>query len=322
MTELLPSSHIFALGFDGLGGARPLAHGIPLPEEDVWVHLDYASPHAYEWIKTTPLLPDAVRDALQGESSRPKLVKANGGMQLTLRCINAHGDSHPGYQMVAICFFISDRLVVSTRRRSVEAVEAIVNDFERHIGPLNTADWLVDLCEHITEQAGDFIDSLQEQIAHLEDKLLSEHPVDRPALTRIRRQLIVSRRYLAPQRDLFSRLANEKVGWLEVDDLRRLQEIADRLSRWLDDLDASIARTSLLADELTARMTEAMTQRTYIMSLMAMVFLPATFLTGLFGVNLGGIPGASSSWGFAGFVGALVCLVVGLWLWLRLRHWL
>jgi len=70
-----------------------------------------------------------------------------------------------------------------------------------------------------------------------------------------------------------------------------LQEIADRLGRWLEDLDSSIARTSLLADEINARLTEAMTRRTYIMSIMAMVFLPATFLTGLFGVNLGGIPG-------------------------------
>lgn len=34
-------------------------------------------------------------------------------------------------------------------------------------------------------------------------------------------------------------------------------------------------------------MTESMNKRTYIMSLLAMIFLPATFLTGLFGVNLG-----------------------------------
>jgi zinc transporter len=37
-------------------------------------------------------------------------------------------------------------------------------------------------------------------------------------------------------------------------------------------------------------MQESLARRTYTMSLMAMVFLPSTFLTGLFGVNLGGIP--------------------------------
>ena len=321
MSHHLPTAVVFALQLDGQGGAEKLKPGSELPNEDVWMHLDYSSPHAYEWIKTTPLLPDGVRDSLQGDSSRPKLVKANGGMLLTLRCINATEGQRPD-QMVALRFYINDRIIVSTRRRRVPAVEEIMQDLAKKMGPLNTADWLVDLCEHITEQAGDFIDELQEKIAVLEEHLLSERSMDRVDLADIRRQLIVSRRYLAPQRDLFSRLANEKVGWLELDDLRRLQEIADRLGRWLEDLDSSIARTSLLADEMNARLTEAMTRRTYIMSIMAMVFLPATFLTGLFGVNLGGIPGGHSETGFLMFVSTLVTLIVCLALWLRLHKWL
>ena len=321
MSHHLPTAVVFALRLDGQGGAEKLVPGSALPAEDVWMHLDYSSPHAYEWIKTSPLLPDGVRDSLQGDSSRPKLVKANGGMLLTLRCINATEGQRPD-QMVALRFYINDHIIVSTRRRRVPAVEEIMQDLARKMGPLNTADWLVDLCEHITEQAGDFIDELQEKIAELEEHLLSERSMDRVDLADIRRQLIVSRRYLAPQRDLFSRLANEKVGWLELDDLRRLQEIADRLGRWLEDLDSSIARTSLLADEMNARLTEAMTRRTYIMSIMAMVFLPATFLTGLFGVNLGGIPGGQSETGFLMFVSTLVTLIVCLALWLRLHKWL
>mgnify|MGYP000997246508 FL=1 len=321
MSHHLPTSVVFALRLDGRGGAESLVPGSELPADDVWMHLDYSSPHAYEWIKTSPLLPDGVRDSLQGDSSRPKLVKANGGMLLTLRCINATEGQRPD-QMVALRFYISERIIVSTRRRRVPAVDEIMQDLAKNMGPLNTADWLVDLCEHITEQAGDFIDELQEKIAVLEEHLLSERTMDRVDLADIRRQLIVSRRYLAPQRDLFSRLANEKVGWLELDDLRRLQEIADRLGRWLEDLDSSIARTSLLADEMNALLTEAMTRRTYIMSIMAMVFLPATFLTGLFGVNLGGIPGGSSPVGFLTFVSLLLSLVVGLGIWLRCHKWL
>ena len=321
MSHHVPLAAVLALRLDGEGGADPLLQGAELPEQDVWMHLDYSSPHAYEWIKTSTLLPDGVRESLQGDSSRPKLVKANGGMLLTLRCINANEGQRPDH-MVAVRFYINDRIIVSTRRRRVHAVEEIVQDLAKRMGPLNTADWLVDLCEHITEQAGDFIDELQEKIALLEEHLLNERTIDRVDLADIRRQLIVSRRYLAPQRDLFSRLANEKIGWLEADDLRRLQEIADRLGRWLEDLDSSIARTSLLADEINARLTEAMTRRTYIMSIMAMVFLPATFLTGLFGVNLGGIPGGNSAIGFLVFVSILASLITGLAIWLRLHRWL
>ena len=56
-------------------------------------------------------------------------------------------------------------------------------------------------------------------------------------LARIRKQLIMIRRYLSPAGSA-ARLANEKISWLDEDDRRRLLDIADRLRRWLDDLDA------------------------------------------------------------------------------------
>ena len=187
MSHHIPTSVVFALRLDGRGGAEKLKPGCELPADDVWMHLDYSSPHAYEWIKTSPLLPDGVRDSLQGDSSRPKLVKANGGMLLTLRCINATEGQRPD-QMVALRFYISERIIVSTRRRRVPAVDEIMQDLAKNMGPLNTADWLVDLCEHITEQAGDFIDELQEKIAVLEEHLLSERTMDRVDLADIRRR--------------------------------------------------------------------------------------------------------------------------------------
>ena len=160
-----------------------------------------------------------------------------------------------------------------------------------------------------------------DKIVRLEDDILEHRIPSRRELVEIRRQLIVLRRYLAPQRDVFSRLANEKISWLEKDDHRHLQDIADRMGRWLEDLDASIARTSLLADEINALMTEAMNRRTYIMSLFAMVFLPLSFCTGLLGVNLGGIPGNDSPWGFVGFCLLLLIFASSIITWLKLRKW-
>lgn len=106
------------------------------------------------------------------------------------------------------------------------------------------------------------------------------------------------------------------------DDRRRMQDIADRLGRGLDDLDGSIARTAILSDEITTVMADAMNRRTYTMSLLAMVFLPTTFLTGLFGVNLGGIPGGGNPFGFAAFCLMLVGLVLGVAWWLKRSRWL
>lgn len=98
------------------------------------------------------------------------------------------------------------------------------------------------------------------------------------------------RRYMTPQRDVYARLASERLNWMNDDQRRRMQDIADRLGRGLDEIDSCIARTAVMADEIAQVMQESLARRTYTMSLMAMVFLPSTFLTGLFGVNLGGSP--------------------------------
>lgn len=107
------------------------------------------------------------------------------------------------------------------------------------------------------------------------------------------------RRYMAPQRDVYARLASERLPWMSDDQRRRMQDIAERLGRGLDEIDSCIARTAIMSDEIAQIMQESLARRTYTMSLMAMVFLPSTFLTGLFGVNLGGIPATAGIWGLA-----------------------
>ena len=92
------------------------------------------------------------------------------------------------------------------------------------------------------------------------------------------------------------------------------------MRRWLDDLDAGVARTAVLADEINNLMAEATNRRAYQMSVMALLFLPASFLTGLFGINLG-IPGAESPTAFWVFCGFLLVLATGLAVWLKHRRW-
>lgn len=82
------------------------------------------------------------------------------------------------------------------------------------------------------------------------------------------------RRYMAPQRDVYARLASERLPWMSDDQRRRMQDIADRLGRGLDEIDACIARTGVMADEIAQVMQENLARRTYTMSLMAMVFYP------------------------------------------------
>jgi zinc transporter len=301
---------------------------IPIAEDEViqceqpcWLHLNYTHRKSAEWLQSTTQIPDAVRDALAGDSMRPRVSRLGDGFMIVLRSVNHNSDARRD-QLVVMRVFINDKLIVSTRRRKVSAVDEVLTDLQNGNGPIDCGSWLVDICDALTDHTSEFIEDLHDKIIELEDALLDQRMPARGELGLLRKQLIVMRRYMAPQRDVYARLASEKLAWMDDTERRRMQEIAARMGRGLDDLDAGVARTAILADEVASAMAESMNRRTYTMSLMAMIFLPATFLTGLFGVNLGGIPGGEWRYGFSIFCLLLVALAVGVAGYLRKRRWL
>lgn len=313
---------VFAWLLDGKGGVIPLQDESAIDRENpCWLHLNYTHPKSAEWLATTPLLPNSVRDALAGDSLRPRVTRVGEGTLITLRCINGSTDERPD-QLVAMRLYMDERLIVSTRQRKVLALDDVVKDLEEGTGPTDCGSWLVDVCDALTDHASEFIEELHDRIIDLEDNLLDQQVPPRGILALLRKQLIVMRRYMAPQRDVYSRLASERFAWMTDDHRRRMQDISDRLGRGLDEIDACIARTGVMADEIAQVMQESLARRTYTMSLMAMVFLPSTFLTGLFGVNLGGIPGGGWQFGFSLFCIGLVVLIGGVTWWLHRSKWL
>jgi zinc transporter len=313
---------VFAWMLDGKGGVRPLDDDEIIDKDHpCWLHLNYTNPESAQWLATTPLLPNAVRDALAGESLRPRVTRMGEGTLITLRCINGSTDERPD-QLVAMRLYMDERLIVSTRQRKVLALDDVVNDLNEGSGPTDGGSWLVDICDALTDHASEFIEELHDKIIDLEDNLLDQQVPPRGHLALLRKQLIVMRRYMTPQRDVYSRLASERFNWMSDDHRRRMQDISDRLGRGLDEIDACIARTAVMSDEISQLMQESLARRSYTMSLMAMVFLPSTFLTGLFGVNLGGIPGGEWHFGFSLFCMLLVVLIGGVTWWLHRSKWL
>lgn len=312
---------VFAWLLDGRGGVKPLEDNDVIDSQHpCWLHLNYTHPDSARWLASTPLLPNNVRDALAGESSRPRVSRMGEGTLITLRCINGSTDERPD-QLVAMRLYMDERFIVSTRQRKVLALDDVVSDLQEGTGPVDCGGWLVDVCDALTDHASEFIEELHDKIIDLEDNLLDQQIPPRGFLALLRKQLIVMRRYMAPQRDVYAR-ASERLPWMSDDHRRRMQDIADRLGRGLDEIDACIARTGIMADEIAQVMQESLARRTYTMSLMAMVFLPSTFLTGLFGVNLGGIPGGGWRFGFSLFCILLVVLIGGVTLWLHRSKWL
>ena len=130
------------------------------------------------------------------------------------------------------------------------------------------------------------------------------------------------RRYIAPQREAMTRLQTEEVAWLTPLNRGRLREIADRITRYVEDLDSARERTSVTQEELAGHLAEQMNKTMYVLSLVAAVFLPLGLITGLLGINVGGMPGVENPLAFTVVCVSLSGFGVGLVLLFRRLRWL
>jgi len=79
---------------------------------------------------------------------------------------------------------------------------------------------------------------------------------------------------------------------------RDIRETIDRLSRYIEDLDVSKESAIVIQDDINNRATAESNKTMYMLSIIAAIFLPLSFFTGLLGINVGGIPGTNSTDGF------------------------
>jgi zinc transporter len=304
---------IHAYQLDGKGGGNSLdwqAIEAMTPDQGpAWVHLDYTHEHARQWLREKSGLETIIVDALVADETRPRCEPIRDGLLICLRGVNSNPGADPE-DMVSIRMFCTSDRIITTRKRKLLSVSDIASGIEQGEGPDDIGTFIAMLAQRLIDRMAMVITELDDRIDSLEEEVLAggdqelQHP-----LLELRREILKLRRYLSPQRDALYRLQNEKVEWLNNDDRLRLREASDKVMRYLEDLDAAKDRASVANEALSNRLAEQMNSRMYVLSLVAALFLPLGFLTGLLGINVGGIPLADDPMGFVEVVIILVVLV-------------
>ncbi|QSR36301.1 zinc transporter ZntB [Marinobacterium iners] len=317
---------LHALILDGRGGARSLSSEELerwQPEDGIlWLHLDYTLDSTRQWLEQDSGLPELAIDALLAENTRPRAAILDEHLLLALRGVNTNPGADPE-DMVSIRLCVGARLVVSTRKRRLMSVAKLLALFEQGEGPRSSAELVIRLSELLVERMGVTVEELEEQLSDLELDLLTQPGSEmRQAVRSLRRQTVTLRRYFAPQRDAFNQMLSERLSWFTTEMKLELREISDQLLRHIEDLDIIRERAAMAQEELASQQGEQLNLRMYVLSIISAVFLPLGFLTGLLGINVGGIPGADNDYAFLIFLLLLGLLVGGLLILFRRWRWL
>lgn len=306
---------IHSYAIDGTGKGTPVAEGdisgLIEDESLAWIHMDVADPGTRGWLqKEITYLDQIIIDALLAEETRPRILEFDKGVLLILRGVNLNENAQPE-DMVSIRLWIDEHRIISVQRRNLKAVQDIRTRLENGTGPKNSGDFLIMLAMRLFERMEPVLTALSERTDDIEEKIMeSPDAGERQFIVAIRKQAIILRRYISPQRDAIAYLRSSEQDWLSAMQKRHLQEALDRVTRYVEDLDTIRERAQIIKDELSTSLSDKLNKNLYMLSVIAAIFLPLGFLTGLLGINVGGIPGTDNDQAFGIFSGFLIAVVV------------
>ena len=301
------------------GTATPCGVDDPVQTGWRWLHFDLADPNLAAWLSGQ--LPETVAASLQLPETRPRYDELPDGALINLRGINLNAGAQPE-DMVALRIWATPTLVMTLRRRRIMAVDDIRHRAEAGHAPGRVGGFLAGLAEGLTVRIETVALDLEEKVDEFEEAIFSDKSIHPQDILALRQTLIKLKRFIGPQREALLEFAGAQSILLDDKTGPHMAEIANRAARSVGALEADRDRMGALQDHLDAKVAATLGRNGYVLSIVAAIFLPLGFLTGLFGVNIAGMPGLEAQWAFAALSGASVVLGIALYFLFKALKWL
>lgn len=283
-----------------------------------WVHMDVDDAPTKEWLGNYKGMLNSVASALGTLRSRPRSYVFDLGILLILRGINLN----PGADredMLSLRIWMNDKIVITTRREKLMAVDVIRKDFEAGKGPQNTQDLLCRLINGLIDRITDVVEEMDDKMSLLEDTY-EEHDnrVLQKEIQKLRAEAITLLRFITPQRPALTELLEAGSKYLDAEHSGELRILLARISSNIEELTAIRDRAISLHDAVTSEINDQMNRAMYLLSIITAIFLPLTLFSGLLGINVGGIPG--EGWVPAFWIVCAIMVVMGAITWYVMKR--
>ncbi|MGO4891685.1 zinc transporter ZntB [Flavobacterium sp. W21_SRS_FM6] len=285
-----------------------------------WVHMQSDEINSAQTLSQLGLNKPQI-DALCALDTRPKAQQFDDGMLVYLRGINRNPEADPE-DMVSLRMWVKDKQIISLRRkdRRLLSILDVRESIEQGMSLSSPHELMVNIVRRITDRISDTVDELDDELTQFEALDVPQNE-SRLRLTCARRQAAAIRRYLAPQRDALDAITRISKN-LNDEQIHQLRFEYDRMTRYVEDLDLAKERAMVLQDELRNRIAEQQGMRMYVLSLVTAIFLPLSFLTGIFGMNVAGLPGTENPQAFTWLGFSMVGIAVGIFAYMLWKKWM
>jgi magnesium transporter len=168
----------------------------------------------------------------------------------------------------------------------------------------------------VLEQLGDRLQTIEDRILHQATRASQQ------GIHRVRRDLLVLRRAVWPQREAVGALVREESPLITPSVRQYLRDCLDHAAQIMDVIDTYRELASNLMDMQLSSMGQRTNEVMKVLTIMASIFIPLTFMAGLYGMNFEYLPELHYRWAYPALLGVMAAVVIGMLVYFRRRGWL
>lgn len=225
-----------------------------------------------------------------------------------------------------ISFFVGHRTLLTFQERPGDVWDPILRRLHKPGAPLRRHDasfLLYSLLDAIVDHGFPILECYGEQLEEIEEQVLMGAAQEvMPRIHRIRRELLLFRREVWPMREVIRTLQREPHECMGEMTRTYLRDVHDHIVQIIDLCDtyrefaAGLAETNM--SSLSIRMNEVIK----VLTIITTIFIPITFLAGVYGMNFRYMPEGDWVWAYPAFWVVCVTVAGGMLLWFKRRGWL
>ncbi|UAK25178.1 CorA family divalent cation transporter [Sphingomonas nostoxanthinifaciens] len=268
-----------------------------------WLHLDLWDQRSARWIAQRSVLPPEVLAVFMGEQADAAIAQ-NGALALTLPDFERDFDREDTGRIGTLHVALRPGLMLTGRNRPLHTPD-IIRHRAAQAAAIDTAAALEIVLASIADTIARRTQQVAAEVLGLEDDLLAdEQAPDTRTLVTMRRLAARLHRMAAGMRSTLGRLGAQP--GIEPDVRAVISRMLQRAQGVEQDVIAAQGQLRLLRDELDLRAAQQTNENVYLLSVVTVLIMPATLVTGFFGMNTSGMPMTQ------GWHGTLIATIVGI----------
>ncbi|MBN1885314.1 MAG: magnesium/cobalt transporter CorA [Candidatus Krumholzibacteriota bacterium] len=265
-----------------------------------------------------------VLEDLASTGQRPKLEVFDNLLFIVLRMLSVDGGGELDGEQVSL--LVGENFIISFQERPGDVFEPVRDRLRtsrgriRRVGPDYLAYALIDIIVDnyftILEVAGDRIEDLDE--AMVEEPSMHELATIRT----LKKEMIFLRKSIWPLREVVSGLERSESPLVHESTVVYLRDVYDHTVQVIDTVESLRDMTAGLLDLYLSSVSNRMNEVMKVLTIIATIFIPLTFIAGIYGMNFERMPELKLAWGYPAALGAMLVVGVVMIVYFRRRHWL